>query len=304
MNKLLTLILLIPLVAVAQYKDGGRVTGNIIARYSDPEVKLAHPLPSPDGKWIAATTRNYRGIHLISMEDGAVESGRNRDVIFHRLFTPDNRFFIYILSGPDRSLLMGYDFEGPVPILLPRAAPLVKQLLLSKKGRLVLHHEKDSLTVLSGDDLHHYSGLVTICYHDGDRLYFQNQGETITVQRQSEGTIITAVPSPDFTQVVFQEAGRKLYLWDIKNDEVQYMGQGEMPSWSPDGSQIVAMITEDDGHRLLTSHLRLFDLQGKSSYDITMAEPGIYMEPHFLGNKSIIVAEDRQTGTIVTIELE
>ncbi len=304
MKKLLTLILLIPLVAAAQYKDGGRITGNIIANYSDPEVQLAHPLPSPDGKWIAATTSNYRGIHLISIEDGSVVYSRNSDVIFHRLFTPDNRFFTFIVSGTKRSILMGYNFEGPVPILLPRVAPLVKQLLLSKKGRLVLLHEKDSLTVLFGDDLRHYSGKVTICYHDGLGVYFQDQGKIVTVPRQSEGTIITAVPSPNFTQVVFQEAGRKLYLWDIENNEVQYLGQGEMPSWSPDGSQIVAMITEDDGHRLLTSHLRLFDLQSKSTHDITIAEPGIYMEPHFLGNKSIIVAEDRQTGTIVTIELE
>ena len=28
------------------------------------------------------------------------------------------------------------------------------------------------------------------------------------------------------------------------------------------------------------------------------------MEPHFLGNVSTIVAEDRNSGTIVTIELE
>lgn len=297
--------LLLPLVVLGQLPKGNPIKGSIIKRYSHPEFNLAHPLPSPDGSFISASTPNYKGLFLFTPEEGKINilSEEVYSGYFRAFSTPDNTL-TFLTRSQSGFVLNSLSLSDPLTLTKSVTFKDTRKFMVSKSGAVVYQNSDGTFSTLRDDKIHPSLGEEIVCYHSDDQVFVRTGDSIVRQDKQSNGTIITSVPSTDFTKVIFQESGQRLYLWDITGNTVRYIGQGEHPSWNRSSTNIVIMVPKDDGHRIMSSNIHIISLNDSAIHKIILNEDGIYMNPSFMPDEKQLVAEDRSTGEIILIRLE
>tara|TARA_Y100000310_G_scaffold16432_1_gene16379 strand:- start:2681 stop:3616 length:936 start_codon:yes stop_codon:yes gene_type:complete len=300
------IFLVIPLAATAQFSEGNHLEGKIIHRFSVPHVRLAHPIPSPSGDWITATATGYGGVYLIPLsDDGNIETVSSEPYTgFHRLFSSEGTHLYFVTRSDMNYRMRQVSLRGDRTRVVSEPVSPIRGLLKSREGLIILRDREGGMR--AWPEIEGVSRSVheeTVCYHDDHNVYIRHHGKTEVSPRQGKERVLAAVPSPDYSMVAFHEAGQKLYLWNVEEDMVLFLGSGENPDWHRSSLQIVAMLPEDDGHRITSSQILVYSIQGKNRHHVALPEESIYMNPKFMPDGEAIVVEERKTGTIVVITL-
>jgi Tol biopolymer transport system component len=110
--------------------------------------------------------------------------------------------------------------------------------------------------------------------------------------------------SPDGNKIAFEIIGGNMYVINIDGTGLTNLGTGYRPSWSPGSNYIVYMITEDDGHNILSSDLYLININGTEKTNLTNTNDIIEMNPDWSSDGNRIAYDVPEEGAIYVMDLE
>ncbi|NVJ85456.1 MAG: PD40 domain-containing protein [Algoriphagus sp.] len=289
------------------HKDGG---GGIQLNPDPSSMKTIDPFVSPDGKKVYFSHRtgswNYNAllpqyqVGTYDLEDGKITSITSR---YGSAFTPtlsnDGNWLVYGSRWDDKTGLVIRDLKSGEEKWLAYPVQRDEQESIAPQGVLpAMAFTPDSKNVIAS-----YGGKIWRIPVDGSpaveipfeadvklamgpRLYFNYEVKDTTAKLTTQ--IRDAVPSPDGKKLAFTALNR-LYVMDFPNGEPKRVSNHDfteaMPSWSPDGTQLVfATWDEKEG-----GHLYKASFGRSTAVSRLTQESALYMGPVWGPNGKILV---------------
>ncbi len=278
-----------------------------------------NPVWSPDGEHIAFTSSEFRGIWTVAAEgndirqitdehavgygfswssDGSAIAGRPaRYEERHRL----NAIKVYEVSTGAEQILKDYTRERTG---LPQwtdldqkiAVPQRESFELIDSGIEATDRPKrviDESVVLSRDNRIEKTAIPDL--------------QSEVVREFEDSRILNTTISPDGSKIAFQLIGEGLFVMHADGSNLRDLGRAEHPVWLPDGEFLIAMTTEDDGHRITNSEIYAIEVESGERHALTthdnMGEVTIPLYPTISPDGQRIAFGDNETGRIYTMTI-
>ncbi len=288
------------------HKDGG---GGIQLNENPSSMKTIDPVVSPDGKKVYFSHRtgawNYNALlpqyqlGTYDLEEGKITNISSR---YGSAFTPtlskDGKWMVYGTRWEDKTGLVVRNLESGDERWLAYPVQRDEQESIAPQGVLpAMAFTPDSKNVIAS-----YGGKiwsipvesgapkeipfeVDVKLAMGPRLYFNYEIKDTTAKMATQ--IRDGVPSPDGKKLAFTVLNR-LYVMDYPNGQPKRVTKHNfteaMPSWSPDGSQLVFITwSEADG-----GHIFKASLAGNGSLTQLTKEAALYVGPVWSPDNRIV----------------
>ena len=302
----LVLLLVFSAILTAQQLT---IKGDPVALSAPGEYFMA-PQWSPDGSQLAVGGGNYRGIYLISFPSAKMsvlteETGAgfrlawspNGDAIAARVSSYENntkrsQLVLLYLDGTRQALSEAQQSFRGVPVW-SRSGEFV--YLNSSKLFQPYMLSVERATSLAGE----------LPYLKNFEIYLRDLATgTESKAVNTEEKVLYLEISPTETQYVYSTASENLYVADLDGTNNRNLGRGSSPSWSPDGSWIACMVTEDDGHVITQSDIHLYQAQ-TGVINVLTNTPDIHeLHPAWSPDGNWIAYENEVDGRIWAVEIE
>jgi Tol biopolymer transport system component len=270
------------------------------------------PIWSPLGDQMALAGANYQGLWTIHREGhGLKQISDQMGAGFLPVWSSDGqRIATRVTEVQNKRRLSSVavlDLEkGTATELTEYAKEIGRPSWIDRDRKLFLSKGKKTLTVEApGTAKTEISPADLILYlRDGAMVLRQWPEEEENVLQPVEGDILWAELSPDKGFIIFELLGAQLYVIQTDGGGLVNLGRGERPRWSPDGRWITYMITEDDGHRMLSADIYAISRDGSAKTAITETAERLEMNPHWSPDGRLIACDTRGEGVILLIPVE
>ncbi|MCK4597506.1 PD40 domain-containing protein [bacterium] len=271
-----------------------------------------HPLWSPSGDRLILAGRNYQGLWSMDRRGGEPQQICDRlGAGFGPTWSPDGQRIACRVSQMQEkrklSAIAVYDLDkGTATELtdyrkdlgLPQWIDRGRKLFFISDGQSEMMEAPGATPAeVAGEDLLLY-------LRDGAMVAHICPGDEKNVLRPVEQEILWAVLSPDKKHIAFQALGARLYVVGIDGSDLVDLGRGERPRWSPDGQWITYMITEDDGHRILSSDIYAIRQDGTGKVAVTQTPDRLEMNPDWSPDGGMLACDTRGEGVILLIPVK
>ncbi len=273
------------------------------------------PVWSPDGRHIAFTSAEYRGIWTIPAEGGTLRQITNEDAagfgiswssdgsaIAARPAQFDDRYRLNAIkvfnvdTGDERTLIeyqrgqmslpQWTDLDQRIAVQVQREVEILETGMEPARREKQLRDEAVMIPRNNRIEKVSLSAVATEVVEDfGDR------------------NILNLVPSPDGSVIAVQIMGEGIYVIDADGRNLCEIGRAENPVWSPEGRYLIAMITEDDGHNITGSELYAIDITTAQRYHLTAHTDVIALHPTVSPDGQRVAFGDPNTGRIYTMTI-
>lgn len=287
MKKLLLILILIPSLSKSQ-EIKVRRTVNLTGTFSG---ELAISGVSPDGRFILATSPDFRGLRMLDLRRKTIrEVADDAGAGFEPGFSADGKK-IYFRSDEYKNMrkyssLYEYDLEEGSrsqvePAVRRLGSPVISgdKLIYTVEGvqksvgavKSGMQMAQNNLYVILED-------LVPFLCKNGVKKAFKPSGD---------GNYIWVSLSPDMTKVLYNYNGKGTFVADTSGLILADMGRLDAPKWIND-NLIAGMNDRDDGSRVLSSDICCYSLKSRKLYNLTNTEDIIEMYPSPLPGKNRI----------------
>lgn len=268
------LLYLIILPVNAQVTDYEKLIGG------NGEIYMS-PVWSPDGSMIAFTSANYKGIYVLNLENRSVKQITDEDAAGFVINWSANSE--YILSRVAR-------FEGlrrynAIKIFNIKTGeekqlsdyrtmmPGIPQWANGGKDVFVYNTEKLELFPTGLTNSSKQTSEIIVYKRNGKIAVENLSTESLKIYEPvKDGEVLNLTISPDGKKAAFEIIGGNMYVMNVDGTGLTNLGKGYRPSWSPDSKTIYYMITEDDGHQILSSDIYSINIDGSGKRNITNTE--------------------------------
>ncbi|MCX7612156.1 MAG: hypothetical protein N2043_11275 [Ignavibacterium sp.] len=274
------------------------------------------PAFSPNGKFIAFSKANYRGIYIYSLEDKSITQISDEIAAgFAMQWSLDSR---YILARPayydgpiryntikiydiiNKEAIQLTDYRTKMPSL-PYWSAYNNQVIFAFKGNVETFQTNIQVTPEFINNIPNKSVFLM----DDKIAVKDNISGKLDVFEPIKGKkCMNLSVSPDNQRVVFEIYGGNLYSMKTDGTELYDLGKGYRGKWLKDSQTIVYMISEDDGHQFTYSDIFTIRYDGSNKKNITNTIDKLEMSPSPSLVDNTIVFEVLDEGTIHIMKLE
>ncbi|MBN2417314.1 PD40 domain-containing protein [bacterium] len=301
----------IPGLLFAQF----RMVGEPVIIFSSGNSDVMSPKWSPDGRYIAFTSRQYNGIWIVETKTGDFRqvtddigagfgfrwSGDSRELVsriaVYSFFRRRNGLKIYnIAQGTERMVL---DVQ-PGFVGLPRWCDADEKIIAAAGNQVALIESGKKASILQKQH-----AAERICFLSESKIGVKNiRNDSLSYLDPLAGErYINLEMSPDGTRLVFEIVGGNLYVVQMDGSGLIDLGTGYRPQWSPDSRYIVYMITEDDGHKFTKSDLYIIRDDGTEKTRLTYTEDILEMNPSWSPDGDTIAYDVPEGSAIYAITI-
>lgn len=275
-----------------------------------PETHLFNARYSPDGRYIAFTKDNYRGLYVLETSTGRItELTDHASAGFGFSWSADSRMILtkcsrFTETTREDAVIVFYPESGTSlqltdfsygPHIIPSWA---------SENSIVTGTAKEISTINLNREK---TAEITHPYAYFDKIAVPSAGKVnslLTNSLTAEKSILNFSLSSDKSKAVFELLGGGIYVWDIKKNTFNYIDLGNRPAFSQDGSRIAYMKTTDDGHMMLTSEIWVSDVTGAVKIMVTDTPSRIETDPSFAPDGLSIIYSELNSGAIYSTVTE
>lgn len=294
------------------------------------ENYYAVPVWSPNGKKIAITNLNFKGIVVENIDDRTQKRITDDDGAGFRFsWSPDSKEIVYLSrkvkdGNPVNSIKL---VEIETGRILELTSPGIgvsmptftqsNEVIYSFKGTLI--KRKWSNGTIGNEEIiaENVPANIIIPSPKNDKLVIEDDNgiKLIDIDGKNKKTIVNngekdfacdAKVSLDGSKVLYANTvGSKghLFIYEINNEKLTDLGEGIFGQWLPDG-RIIYCITMDDGKVNTASELYIINIDGTGKLKITDTPNQIEIQPTVSPDCKSIVFRDDKSGIICIGELK
>ena len=259
MKKLLLFIALFGQILVAQTIE---VTSVKQLLASSESGGMYHPVFSPTGDYLLATSENYLGLKMYSFNDqqlktlttekgagyGVQISRDGQTILYRKNELINNRLYIslksYSLKDQKQQQLIAPTRENIVP-------KFVGNKPLYVKGNQLVKNQVNNAEI-----------SPVICIENQKMVVYTAKERKVLTPNGENASYIWPTLSPDGKKIAYVVAGKGTFVCDLDGKNVKSLGKLNAPQWLSN-NWLVGMNDIDDGEILLSSTLVAATIDGK-----------------------------------------
>jgi len=273
------------------------------------------PVWSPDGSMIAFTSAGYKGIWTINLQNKKVNQITDETAAgFGFKWSDDSKYVltrvakyegirrynavkVFNIETGEMTVLTDYRTMMPG---LPQFAAGSEKIFIYGKGNLEIFN--------SGIEANRNMKLNSsekIVYIRDDKIAVEdlNTHKFEIIEPVKGERILNLQLSPDGEKTAFEIIGGDMYVINIDGTNLKNLGRGYRPKWSPDSRYLTYMITEDDGHQILSSDIFTIKIDGFEKTNLTNTENKLEMNPSWSPDGNKIAFDELNDGAIYVMEI-
>jgi Tol biopolymer transport system component len=269
------------------------------------------PSWSPNGKYLAFTSRNHHGIWTLNFDSRKITKlvdgegagykfawSPDGQYIAYRGHISENRRKKYTIEIIDTQTTDVQLLTDPEKFLgTPRWSAGNSLLFFTQKQEL-MQVETNLPTSIDLRKLVPASERF-VAFTSYQKLHIAPLQDTLDKElRLPEENVINPSLSPDGNQIVYEEVAGDLIVLDLQTGKRKSLGSGHRPAWSPDGIWICYMVTEDDGHQYISSEIYIASPDGKQKVNLLKTKDLLEMNPAWSPDGNSIVFDEHLSGVI------
>jgi Tol biopolymer transport system component len=288
------------------------------------------PSFSPDGKKIAITNLNFKGIIVEDIADGTKKKiTEDEGAGFRYSWSPDSKAITYLsrknINGEAINIIKiveidngkAFDLTSPgIGASMPTFTQS-NEVIYSFKGTLI--KRKWSNGTIGNEEIiaENVPANIIIPSPKNDKLVIEDDNgiKIIDIDGKNKKTLVKngennfacdAKVSLDGSKVLYANTvGSKghLFVYEINNEKITDLGEGIFGQWLLDG-RIIYCITMDDGNVNTASELYIINIDGTGKKKITDTPNQIEIQPTVSSDCKSIVFRDDKSGIIYIGELK
>lgn len=288
------------------------------------ENDYSSPIFSPDGKKIAITNSNFKGITVKNMEDGTKKRiTEDEGAGFRFSWSPDSKAITYLsrtyVKGESINIIKiveidnGNAFKLTTPGIGASMPTFIQsnEVIYSYKGTLI--KRKWSNGTISNEEIlaENIPANIINPSPKKDKLIIEddegikimdNHGENrkIIVKNGDKDFACDSKVSFDGNKVLFANnigSIGHLFIYDITNKMLIDIGEGYFGQWLTNG-KIIYCITYNDGNVITSSEIFIINSDGSGKKKITNTQDQIEIQPSVSPDGKSIAYRDDKTGKI------
>lgn len=270
------------------------------------EIAFIAPEISPDGMYVAITSKGYTGLWTIRTDGYNLRQFSSvRGAGYIKRWSPDSKWILYRESNDGKQeLKIGETFTRNVSsIRIP--VRKFEDVRWIDNDKLYIRSSGNITYLRSGLNVESNKKNQMIVYTDSEKIYLESPGKKSTdiIDPVLGVRYIDPVLSPDGRMLAFEILGGNLQVYELNTFQLHDLGRGGNPGWSPDGKKIVYQITLDDGHSVISSDLYLTNFDGTEKLQLTKTQYVHEMRPSFYPKGNRIIYDTDLLGEIRTMKV-
>ncbi len=281
----------------------------------EPEKSLMQPRWSPDGKFIAMTGDNFKGIQLYRLDDQVViPLTEERAAGFGLTWSPVGNAIVSRVARFDNNRRLNaiklYDINRKNEQIVFDYTNTTPGLpAWNQKGTAILALINDEVRLFSVSDNPTVQKAVPespVPLIDGDVMVIVQGSDTgdQILKTRTRSRILNATLSPDGEKVAYENYGGNMHVMNIDGSNDVDLGLGYRPRWHPDSQHLVYMITSDDGHHITKSDLYTIRIDGQNKTWLQFPENRLEMNPDWSPDGNWITYDVSELGAVYKIKVK
>ena len=247
---------------------------------------FSNPKFSTDNSKLFFTSAGFNGIWYYNLNDSSMEQFSSQNGTgYNFVFSEDGSKIYYQLpastvsNGEEKYSLVEQDINtGKINVLHTSGDKFTQLKYLSGNKIFYIQKNKPQILDVKNKQLDKSADISSkIIFYETTRVkrYYKGKEKNIVT---SEENIIWMEENPVNDKILFYTIGKGAVIAD-SSGAVETLGDFRAAKWSPDGSFIVYMIDEDDGHRVTASDIYVYSIKTGKSFNITATKDVIEMNP-------------------------
>lgn len=270
-----------------------------------------NPIFSPDGSMLAFTKSGYAGIWIYDLRNNSVKqltdepasgfafkwSSDSKSILTRVARFENNKRLnavkIFDVTTNESRQLTEYKSMMPY---LPQWIDGDEKVYLPTKGQDEIFN--------TGKSRNNNTNVVV--FEKNNMLVFKNliTNSEKTLTPIKDARYINLSTSPDGNKVVFEVVGGNLYTINTDGSGLTDLGKGYRARWASNSSQLIYMISEDDGHSIVSSDIYIINADGTGKRNLTNTLELIEMDPSISPDGKTMAYDLLNDGSIYLMTIE